>query len=80
MHSSSGWGPQARVCNVSEEDRRQRAIRDVQREIDATSANVEIGALSTVVRLHADLWLYGVGFAVLQFLIGNRNVYCSAVY
>ena len=67
------------MCNVSEEDRHQRAIRDVQREIDATSANVEIVVLSTEVRLHTDLWLYGVGFAVLQFLIGNRNVYCSAV-
>ena len=65
MHSSSGWGPQARVCNVSEEDRRQRAIRDVQREIDATSPNVEIFVLFAVVRLRADLWLYGVGFAVL---------------
>ena len=58
MHSSGG-GPQASVCNVSEEDRRQRAIRGVQREIDATSANVEIVVLSTVVRLHAGLWLYG---------------------
>ena len=79
MHSSGG-GPQARVCNVPEEDRRQRAIRDVQQEIDATSGNVEIVVLSTVVRLHEDLWLYGVGFAVLQFLIGNPNVHCSAAY
>lgn len=54
--------------------------RDVQLEIDANSAKPEIVILSTKDRLDADLYLYGVGFVVLEFLLGSRNdMYSIAV-